>query len=121
MTAQAHPEAIAGAGRGRGLVAARRIGQAAVIVTLLAVIVLALTGPAYRAGIAPLMVAFAVMRWAAIVTGIAGLLSLAGLWPAVVEGRRVHVPESARPLMRIVAARFDTHLSKGAGRHSRAV
>ncbi|AWK87628.1 oxygen-independent coproporphyrinogen III oxidase [Azospirillum thermophilum] len=40
---------------------------------------------------------------------------------AVVEGRRVHVPESARPLMRIVAARFDSYLSTGAGRHSRAV
>ncbi|WP_448204075.1 oxygen-independent coproporphyrinogen III oxidase [Azospirillum sp. sgz302134] len=40
---------------------------------------------------------------------------------AVVEGRRVSVPESARPLMRIVAARFDTYLSTGAGRHSRAV
>ena len=40
---------------------------------------------------------------------------------AVVEGRRVGVPESARPLMRIVAARFDTYLSTGAGRHSRAV
>lgn len=40
---------------------------------------------------------------------------------AVVEGRRVHVPDSARPLMRIVAARFDSYLSTGAGRHSRAV
>ncbi|MBK3737469.1 oxygen-independent coproporphyrinogen III oxidase [Azospirillum brasilense] len=40
---------------------------------------------------------------------------------AVVEGRRVHVPEPARPLMRIVAARFDTYLSTGAGKHSRAV
>lgn len=40
---------------------------------------------------------------------------------AVIEGRRVHVPEAARPLMRIVAARFDTHLASGAGRHSRAV
>ncbi len=40
---------------------------------------------------------------------------------AVLEGRRVSVPESARPLMRIVAARFDTHLATGAGRHSRAV
>lgn len=40
---------------------------------------------------------------------------------AVVEGRRVHVPEAARPLMRIVAARFDTYLSNGAGKHSRAV
>lgn len=40
---------------------------------------------------------------------------------AVVEGRRIDVPEPARPLMRIVAARFDTYLSTGAGRHSRAV
>lgn len=38
-----------------------------------------------------------------------------------VEGRRVTLPESARPLMRIVAARFDTYLSSGTGRHSRAV
>jgi uncharacterized protein (DUF1499 family) len=89
MTAQAHPDAVSGAsGSGRALAIARRIGRLAVVVTALAVIVLALTGPAYRAGIAPLMVAFAVMRYAAIVTGIAGLLSLVGLWPAVVEGRR---------------------------------
>ncbi|SMH56959.1 oxygen-independent coproporphyrinogen III oxidase [Azospirillum agricola] len=40
---------------------------------------------------------------------------------AAIEGRRVSVPEAARPLMRIVAARFDTHLASGAGRHSRAV
>jgi oxygen-independent coproporphyrinogen-3 oxidase len=40
---------------------------------------------------------------------------------AVVTGRRVSVPESARPLMRLVAARFDTYLASGAGRHSRAV
>lgn len=38
-----------------------------------------------------------------------------------VEGRRVTLPESARPLMRIVAARFDTYLGSGSGRHSRAV
>ncbi|CAO3413237.1 oxygen-independent coproporphyrinogen III oxidase [Azospirillum doebereinerae] len=40
---------------------------------------------------------------------------------AAIDGRRVSVPETARPLMRIVAARFDTHLASGAGRHSRAV
>ncbi|MGF7172477.1 oxygen-independent coproporphyrinogen III oxidase [Azospirillum doebereinerae] len=40
---------------------------------------------------------------------------------AAIDGRRVSVPEAARPLMRIVAARFDTHLASGAGRHSRAV
>ena len=40
---------------------------------------------------------------------------------ATVEGRRLGVPEAARPLMRIPAARFDTYLSTGAGRHSRAV
>ncbi|MBP2299926.1 oxygen-independent coproporphyrinogen III oxidase [Azospirillum picis] len=52
---------------------------------------------------------------------LAGMADLVADGVAVVEGRRVHVPDSARPLMRIVAARFDTHLSKGAGRHSRAV
>ncbi len=40
---------------------------------------------------------------------------------AAVDGRRVAVPERARPLMRIVAARLDAHLAGGAGRHSRAV
>ncbi|CAO3399005.1 oxygen-independent coproporphyrinogen III oxidase [Azospirillum palustre] len=50
-----------------------------------------------------------------------GMADLVADGVAVVDGRRIHVPESSRPLMRIVAARFDTHLSKGAGRHSRAV
>jgi oxygen-independent coproporphyrinogen III oxidase len=40
---------------------------------------------------------------------------------AVVQGRRLSVPEPARPLMRVAAARFDAYLSTGAGRHSRAV
>ncbi len=40
---------------------------------------------------------------------------------AVITGRRVHVPAPARPLVRIVAARFDTRLADGAGQHSRAV
>ena len=40
---------------------------------------------------------------------------------AVIEGRRLSVPEAARPLMRIVAARFDSYLAGGEGRHSRAV
>ena len=52
---------------------------------------------------------------------LAGMDDLVADGVAVVEGRRVSVPESARPLMRIVAARFDTYLSTGAGRHSRAV
>lgn len=38
-----------------------------------------------------------------------------------VEGRRLSVPEPARPLMRVAAARFDAYLATGAGRHSRAV
>lgn len=40
---------------------------------------------------------------------------------AVIEGRRLSVPEAARPLMRIVAARFDSYLAGGEGKHSRAV
>jgi oxygen-independent coproporphyrinogen III oxidase len=38
-----------------------------------------------------------------------------------VAGRRLTLPETARPLMRIVAARFDTYLGSGPARHSRAV
>ncbi|MFD1624057.1 oxygen-independent coproporphyrinogen III oxidase [Azospirillum griseum] len=52
---------------------------------------------------------------------LADLADLVADGVATIDGRRVHVPESARPLMRIVAARFDTHLASGAGRHSRAV
>lgn len=54
-------------------------------------------------------------------TDLAAMDDLVADGVAVVEGRRVHVPEPARPLMRIVAARFDTYLSNGAGKHSRAV
>lgn len=52
---------------------------------------------------------------------IAAMAELAADGVAVIEGRRISVPESARPLMRIVAARFDSYLGSGAGRHSRAV
>lgn len=52
---------------------------------------------------------------------LAGMADLAADGVAVVDGRRVTVPEAARPLMRIVAARFDTYLADGAGKHSRAV
>ncbi len=52
---------------------------------------------------------------------LAGMGDLVADGVAVVDGRRVTVPDSAQPLMRIVAARFDTYLSTGAGRHSRAV
>ena len=52
---------------------------------------------------------------------LAGMDDLVADGVAVVEGRRVTVPESARPLMRLPAARFDTYLSTGAGKHSRAV
>ncbi|NYZ17272.1 oxygen-independent coproporphyrinogen III oxidase [Azospirillum sp. RWY-5-1] len=52
---------------------------------------------------------------------LSGMADLAADGVAVVEGRRVSVPEPARPLMRIVAARFDTYLATGAGKHSRAV
>ncbi|WP_084536495.1 oxygen-independent coproporphyrinogen III oxidase [Azospirillum halopraeferens] len=52
---------------------------------------------------------------------LAGLTDLVTDGVAVVEGRTIRVPEAARPLMRIVAARFDTYLATGAGRHSRAV
>lgn len=52
---------------------------------------------------------------------LAGMGDLVADGVAAVEGRRLSVPESARPLMRIPAARFDTYLSTGAGRHSRAV
>ncbi|MGQ9370975.1 oxygen-independent coproporphyrinogen III oxidase [Azospirillum sp. ST 5-10] len=52
---------------------------------------------------------------------LAAMDDLAADGVVAVDGRRVRVPEAARPLMRIVAARFDTYLATGAGRHSRAV
>lgn len=52
---------------------------------------------------------------------LAGMADLVADGVAAVEGRAVRVSEAARPLMRVVAARFDTHLATGAGRHSRAV
>lgn len=38
-----------------------------------------------------------------------------------ISNRCLRVEESARPLVRIVAARFDTYLSSGSARHSRAI
>ncbi len=52
---------------------------------------------------------------------LAGMGDLVADGVATVQGRRLGVPEAARSLMRIAAARFDTYLSTGAGRHSRAV
>lgn len=40
---------------------------------------------------------------------------------AVVDGRRVVVPEPARPLVRAVAAVFDRYLGRGPGRHAKAI
>jgi len=54
-------------------------------------------------------------------TELAGMADLVADGVVVVEGNRVTVPEIARPLVRVVAARFDTYLGAGAGRHSRAV
>lgn len=52
---------------------------------------------------------------------LASMSDLAADHVVVLDGRRVSVPEPARPLMRVAAARFDAWLSTGAGRHSRAV
>jgi len=52
---------------------------------------------------------------------LAGMADLVADGVAVIEGGRVTVPEAARPLVRIVAARFDARLGGGEGRHSRAV
>jgi oxygen-independent coproporphyrinogen-3 oxidase len=38
-----------------------------------------------------------------------------------IDGTRVTVPDHARPLVRSVAAAFDTYLQHGAGRHAKAV
>lgn len=40
---------------------------------------------------------------------------------AAVNGRRVTVPEEARPLVRVVAAAFDAYLGRGVGRHAKAI
>ena len=45
----------------------------------------------------------------------------AGEGIAVVEGRRVSVPEAARPFVRLVAAAFDAYLASQQARHSVAV
>ena len=56
---------------------------------------------------------------------LAGLAGLAADGLVAVEGRRLTVPESARPLVRLVAAVFDPYLApsqeSGAAKHSRAI
>ena len=56
---------------------------------------------------------------------LAGLAGLAADGLVTVTGRRLTVPESARPLVRLVAAAFDPYLAPsqetGAARHSRAI
>lgn len=54
-------------------------------------------------------------------TELAGLADLVADGVVRIEGRRIVVPEVARPLIRVVAARFDTYLGHGDGRHSKAV
>ena len=56
---------------------------------------------------------------------LAGLAGLAADGLVVLSGRRLTVPESARPLVRLAAAAFDPYLvpsqESGAARHSRAI
>jgi len=52
---------------------------------------------------------------------LAGMADLVADGVVVIEGSRITVPGNARPLVRVVAARFDARLGAGAGRHSLAV
>ena len=55
------------------------------------------------------------------------LIRLPGLQPLLADGiavrerHRIHMPEAARPLVRVLAAAFDEYLGQGTVRHSRAV
>ncbi len=58
-------------------------------------------------------------------TALAGLAGLAADGLVTIAGRRITVPESARPLVRLAAAAFDPYLvpsqESGAAKHSRAI
>lgn len=58
---------------------------------------------------------------AAVLASATGLDSLQADGLVQVEGHRVTIPDAARPLMRVVAAAFDTRLAESTARHSRAV